>query len=60
MIVLERADEIADVVVAETGKPRIEAFTSELFPALDTLAWLADAGAESCLRPSASASASCI
>jgi acyl-CoA reductase-like NAD-dependent aldehyde dehydrogenase len=39
--VLDRAEEIADVVVAETGKPRIEAYTSELFPALDALVWLA-------------------
>ena len=39
--VLERADEIADTVVAETGKPRVEAFTTELFPALDALVWLA-------------------
>jgi acyl-CoA reductase-like NAD-dependent aldehyde dehydrogenase len=39
--VLERADEIADSVVAETGKPRVEAFTTELFPALDALVWLA-------------------
>src|SRR5207302_1081166 len=36
-----RADEIADTVVAETGKPRVEAFTTELFPALDALIWLA-------------------
>jgi succinate-semialdehyde dehydrogenase/glutarate-semialdehyde dehydrogenase len=39
--VLRRADEIADVVVAETGKPRVEAVTSELYPALDALSWLA-------------------
>ena len=39
--VLERADEIADLIVAETGKPRTEAFTTELFPALDALVWLA-------------------
>jgi len=39
--VLRRADEIADVVVAETGKPRVEAVTSELYPALDALTWLA-------------------
>src|ERR1700745_2949048 len=38
--VLERLDAIADTVVAETGKPRIEAFTTELFTALDALAWL--------------------
>src|SRR5437763_12761770 len=37
--VLRRADEIADIVVAETGKPRVEAFTSELYPALDALTW---------------------
>jgi acyl-CoA reductase-like NAD-dependent aldehyde dehydrogenase len=40
-LVLERADEIADVIVAETAKPRAEAFTTELFPALDALTWLA-------------------
>src|SRR3954462_9842500 len=40
-VLLARADELADVVVAETGKPRVEAFTTEAFPALDALAWLA-------------------
>jgi succinate-semialdehyde dehydrogenase/glutarate-semialdehyde dehydrogenase len=40
-IVLDRADEIADTVVAETAKPRTEAFTSELFPAADALRFLA-------------------
>ena len=39
-LVLDRADEIADVVVAETAKPRVEAFTTELYPALDALTWL--------------------
>lgn len=39
--VLARADEIADTVVAETGKPQVEAFTTELFPSLDALVWLA-------------------
>src|SRR5437016_11475522 len=39
--VLRRADEIADTVIAETAKPRVEAFTTELFPALDALVWLA-------------------
>ncbi len=39
--VLARADEIADTVVSETGKPRTEAFTTELFPALDAITWLA-------------------
>jgi succinate-semialdehyde dehydrogenase/glutarate-semialdehyde dehydrogenase len=40
-LVLGRLDEIADTVVAETGKPRTEAYTTELFPALDALVWLA-------------------
>ena len=39
-IVLARADEIADTVISETAKPRVEAFTTELFPALDSLAWV--------------------
>ncbi len=39
-VVLGRADEIADTIVAETAKPRVEAFATELFPALDALAWL--------------------
>jgi succinate-semialdehyde dehydrogenase/glutarate-semialdehyde dehydrogenase len=39
-LVLARLDVIADAVVSETAKPRTEAFTSELFPALDTLVWL--------------------
>ena len=40
-VLLDRADEIADLVVAETAKPRVEVFTTELFPALDALGWLA-------------------
>ncbi len=40
-VVLERADEIAATVVSETGKPEVEAYTTELFPALDALVWLA-------------------
>src|SRR6266516_2295688 len=39
-LVLARADEIADTVVAETAKPRVEAFTTELYPALDAIGWL--------------------
>jgi acyl-CoA reductase-like NAD-dependent aldehyde dehydrogenase len=38
--VLRRAPEIAACVRAETGKPLVEAYTSELYPALDALAWL--------------------
>jgi acyl-CoA reductase-like NAD-dependent aldehyde dehydrogenase len=39
-LVLDRADEIAGTVVAETAKPRVEAFTTELYPALDAVTWL--------------------
>jgi acyl-CoA reductase-like NAD-dependent aldehyde dehydrogenase len=38
---LEDADEIAATIVRETGKPVVEAYTSELFVCLDNLAWLA-------------------
>jgi acyl-CoA reductase-like NAD-dependent aldehyde dehydrogenase len=39
-VTLERAGEIAATVRAETGKPLVEAYTSELYPSLDALAWL--------------------
>ena len=39
--VLDRADAIAGTIVAETGKPRLEAYATELYPALDALVWLA-------------------
>jgi succinate-semialdehyde dehydrogenase/glutarate-semialdehyde dehydrogenase len=38
---LAMADEIASTVTAETGKPLIEATTTEVFVSLDTAAWLA-------------------
>ena len=40
-VVLESGDEIARTVVAETGKPLVEAITAEVFVSLDTLGWLA-------------------
>src|SRR4051795_2060709 len=40
-LALERRDEIAATVMAETAKPRTEAYTTELFPALDALVFLA-------------------
>jgi succinate-semialdehyde dehydrogenase/glutarate-semialdehyde dehydrogenase len=49
-VLLERVDELADTVVAETGKPRVEAFTTEAFVAADSLLWLA-ANAERVLAP---------
>src|SRR3954451_18078971 len=40
-VILRRADEIADTVVAETAKPRTEAISNELFAAADHASWLA-------------------
>src|SRR5438552_2227811 len=37
---LERMDEIAATVTAETGKPIVESFTSELLLAVEQLVWL--------------------
>ncbi|MGZ4440341.1 MAG: aldehyde dehydrogenase family protein, partial [Gaiellaceae bacterium] len=48
--VLDSADEIAATVTAETGKPLLEAYTAELFVALDNLVWAA-ANAPRVLRP---------
>jgi succinate-semialdehyde dehydrogenase/glutarate-semialdehyde dehydrogenase len=39
--VLDAAEQIADTVVAETGKPLLEAWTAELFVGLDNLLWTA-------------------
>jgi acyl-CoA reductase-like NAD-dependent aldehyde dehydrogenase len=49
-LLLDRTEEVVAAVLAETGKPEVEAYTSELFPALDTLVWLA-ANAASILAP---------
>jgi succinate-semialdehyde dehydrogenase/glutarate-semialdehyde dehydrogenase len=40
-VIRVHADEIAETVVAETAKPRTEAISNELLPALDQAAWLA-------------------
>ena len=40
-VVLESRHEIARTIVAETGKPKLEATTSEVFVCLDVLVWLA-------------------
>jgi acyl-CoA reductase-like NAD-dependent aldehyde dehydrogenase len=39
-VALECGDEIARTVVAETGKPLVEAITAEVFVGVDTLSWL--------------------
>jgi acyl-CoA reductase-like NAD-dependent aldehyde dehydrogenase len=43
---IDEADQIAELIVREQGKPRIEAFSMELLPTIDALNWIADAGAE--------------
>jgi acyl-CoA reductase-like NAD-dependent aldehyde dehydrogenase len=41
---LDEIDEIAELLVAEQGKPRAEAYTMELLPTVDALHWCAKAG----------------
>jgi succinate-semialdehyde dehydrogenase/glutarate-semialdehyde dehydrogenase len=48
--VLDRADELAATVTAETGKPLVESFTAELFVGLDNIVWAAS-NAERVLGP---------
>src|SRR6201996_3814467 len=43
---LDELDEIAELLVREQGKPRVEAYTMELLPTGDALHWVAKAGAE--------------
>jgi acyl-CoA reductase-like NAD-dependent aldehyde dehydrogenase len=40
-LVLERMDEIAATIVAETGKPLVEAYTTELLIAVEQIVWTA-------------------
>lgn len=47
---VESAEEVSATVVAETGKPIVEALTAELFVALDCAWWLSRSAAR-CLRP---------
>jgi acyl-CoA reductase-like NAD-dependent aldehyde dehydrogenase len=41
---LDEIDQLADLLVAEQGKPRVEAYTMELLPTVDALHWCAKAG----------------
>ncbi|MBS1862682.1 MAG: aldehyde dehydrogenase family protein [Actinobacteria bacterium] len=41
---LDEIDEIAELLVCEQGKPRVEAYTMELLPTVDALHWVAKAG----------------
>lgn len=39
-VLLDEGDDVARTIVGETGKPLVEAYTSELFVCLDNLTWL--------------------
>ncbi len=39
-------EEVADLITAEQGKPRVEALTMELIPTIDALHWCAEEGPE--------------
>jgi succinate-semialdehyde dehydrogenase/glutarate-semialdehyde dehydrogenase len=41
---LDEIDEIAELLVSEQGKPRVEAYTMELLPTVDALHWCAKEG----------------
>jgi succinate-semialdehyde dehydrogenase/glutarate-semialdehyde dehydrogenase len=40
-VLLARADEVAETIAAETGKPLVEALTTEIFVSLDNARWIA-------------------
>ncbi len=43
-VLIDESDEIRDLIVAEQGKPRNEAFTMEVLPTIDALTWIAREG----------------
>jgi acyl-CoA reductase-like NAD-dependent aldehyde dehydrogenase len=43
-VLIDEADEIRDLIVAEQGKPRNEAFSMEVLPTIDALHWIAGEG----------------
>jgi acyl-CoA reductase-like NAD-dependent aldehyde dehydrogenase len=45
-VLLEDMDEIAELLSNEQGKPRVESYTMELLPTVDSLKWIADNGPE--------------
>ncbi|HEY7267945.1 MAG TPA: aldehyde dehydrogenase family protein [Solirubrobacterales bacterium] len=45
-VLLEDIDEIAQLLTNEQGKPRVESYTMELLPTIDSLKWIADNGPE--------------
>ena len=45
-VLIDESDEIRDLIAAEQGKPRIEAFSMEILPTIDALHWIAGHGQE--------------
>jgi acyl-CoA reductase-like NAD-dependent aldehyde dehydrogenase len=43
-VLIDESDEIRDLIVAEQGKPRNEAFAMEVLPTIDALHWIAGEG----------------
>jgi acyl-CoA reductase-like NAD-dependent aldehyde dehydrogenase len=43
-VLLNDLDQIAELLTSEQGKPRIESYTMELLPTVDSLKWIADNG----------------
>ncbi|HEY6771022.1 MAG TPA: aldehyde dehydrogenase family protein, partial [Solirubrobacterales bacterium] len=45
-VLLEDMDDLAELLTNEQGKPRVESYTMELLPTVDSLKWIADNGPE--------------
>ena len=43
-VLLEDIDEIAELLTNEQGKPRVESYTMEVLPTVDSLKWIAENG----------------
>jgi acyl-CoA reductase-like NAD-dependent aldehyde dehydrogenase len=43
-VIIDRLDELTTLLTREQGKPRIESYTMELLPTIDSLRWIAEAG----------------
>jgi acyl-CoA reductase-like NAD-dependent aldehyde dehydrogenase len=45
-VLLAELDEIAELLTNEQGKPRVESYTMEILPTIDSLKWIAENGPE--------------
>ena len=45
-VLLAEVDQIAELLTNEQGKPRVESYTMEVLPTVDSLKWIADNGPE--------------